>query len=370
VVVDVASVDHVLRAIGRSVEQGRSFGLLRRRRRDSSGARRRHPALIRRVEATPARVERGRGRRNDHRSRQPHWIRRDAEVDPPRDGTDAILAAPGRSEIAGARDEWTCAMRTCAMRHDSRTTAGSDLDGRVAGATIRTVRATNAVTLVLIAGACNDHATLAELSNKHLDVHVHVAIATSVDLYYYPVAGACPTLDQSDLNGTFGGWPLTFVSLRSAPGPMMGETDCFAEFEVPFDTMPSNGVVTVTDQSQEILATFEQTALERRTVTHPTWSFRLGEVVTLQWSHAADLVGPGVLASVSLDPTVPLAPATIAPPTGIMFTVPASYPTGALRAYVGIRPATYVQSALECLNASPCTASPNYGYEHDATVSP
>jgi hypothetical protein len=79
-------------------------------------------------------------------------------------------------------------------------------------------------------------------------------------------------------------------------------------------------------------------------VTHPTWSFQLGEVVTLQWSHAEDLVGPGVDASVDLarDLTVPPLAVTIVPPADITFTVPTNHPTGAMHAYVGIRPPTYV----------------------------
>ena len=94
---------------------------------------------------------------------------------------------------------------------------------------------------------CNDHVTLAALSNKRLRADVYASGPASVLLYSDAMAGDCPPVDESDLSGTFGGAPLTFVSTTKAETPMTRGYYCFLTFETGSDIVPVDGVVRVSD---------------------------------------------------------------------------------------------------------------------------
>lgn len=128
---------------------------------------------------------------------------------------------------------------------------------------------------------------------------------------------------------------------------------------------PETGVITVSDESLTVTATFERAALEPRTAFHPTWSFVRGELVVIRWSHPSDLIGTG--AGVSLGTIVPVNPVSIQPPDSITFMLAPDYPTGPKSASVYIG-ADGPDLALECTNAFICEARQVRSYTHDADV--
>lgn len=226
--------------------------------------------------------------------------------------------------------------------------------------------------------ACSDDAsTLSELSIRRLHASVYPLVTeaplNSIKLEYAPrdVAGEeCSVLDPVSVRATFGGTELPFEEFRSVFGglSMNGGSYCVMSFSGPLVT-PRNGMVTVSDGSFEVAATFEQAALEPRTASHPTWSLTRGEMATLRWSHPSDLSGDETTANIHLASGVPDFPVTIVVPDGITFVVPSEHPVGPFDITVTVesRPAG-PENAFECINALTCEATQGRAYRHQVAV--
>lgn len=223
---------------------------------------------------------------------------------------------------------------------------------------------------IAIAFGCGDKNTLAEFEHYWLRATAATTLSdvphVSVGLAYLPLeedAEECPNFDTTDFHATFGGIDLAFEARGYADGP----DTCYLTFSAP-ETTPMNGVVTVSDSSMEIEATFELSALQMRTASHPTWRFARGETVAIQWSPAGDLEEDG-------DPSIGLSPSgdmtlfpTLVPPDLVTFTITATYPPGQKDGYIDLTSSQYDQPAVTCVNATECRAYQNREVHFDAVV--
>jgi hypothetical protein len=230
-----------------------------------------------------------------------------------------------------------------------------------------------------IAVGCGDEdretVMLAELSSRRLVAGVNSRSqsnpSSGVDLRYANprpdlLDDGCPVLDPEELHAALGAAPLQFGMFGFWENGLSGENYCYMTFVAPLID-PVDGVVVITDRSLEIVGTFEQTALEPRSASHPTWSFARGEMVTVRWSHPSDLIGAGAFAEVGLAIGAPQFSVMIVPPDKISFVVPSEHPVGPVEAFVGVsRP--WDDIALSCENASSCRAAQVRNYTHQVNV--
>jgi hypothetical protein len=219
-------------------------------------------------------------------------------------------------------------------------------------------------------GACpGADFTLEDGTNRALVVTVVDGSENSrVDLFFETGARECPKA-PSGVTGTLGGQTLEFGGLYEAGDHF--PTKCYFHFTTKGPVTPKNGVVTVSDDSLEVRATFEVTALEQRFATHPTWSFQRGQVDAVTWSHPQDLINTAApVASVLFDSgmiadTIPI---TFVPPATIMFTVPADLPVGELAMSVIARMQLEADVGIECVAATSCVARQGRGFARVVTV--
>jgi hypothetical protein len=167
--------------------------------------------------------------------------------------------------------------------------------------------------------------------------------------YSYP---NCVLLDDS-FGGTVGG-------LKTRPsfgGNREDEGTCNSiGLTVAEDGPLLNQTVELHDRSSSISGTFAVTALGPRYAIHPTWEFVAGSNTTFTWSHAPDLANTGQV-YVSFGTGTGTQPFQFVVPMNneIPVVVP-SLPPGEVDVYFQLYDYAPVP-ALECTNATSCTAS-------------
>ena len=201
-------------------------------------------------------------------------------------------------------------------------------------------------------------ASLAEAGDVSFNVDLWPGYRFGVGLIFEPADASryaypnCVLLDDS-FGGTIGG-------LKAFPSPGGNHEDdqrCNGIGLTVVDDQPLlNQTVELHDRSSSISGTFAVTALAPRYAIHPTWEFSPSSNTTFTWSHPPDITNTGKIVVEFVTSTGGAFDQIVVPTNDEIPIVVPSMPPGPVEVVFGLGDYEPVP-ALECINATRCTAS-------------
>lgn len=221
------------------------------------------------------------------------------------------------------------------------------------------------LTLLVATSACeqpqDSNATLASLAEAG-DVSFNVSVWTGnligVRLIVEPFEPSQYTYPNCVLlDDTFGGTIGGLEAFPSPGGNFEDQQECNEILLTVFDDEPLlNQTVELHDRSLSISGTFAVTALAPRYAIHPTWEFSPSSNATFTWSHPPDITNSGKVVVEFVTSTEGAFDQVVVPTNDeIPIVVPSILP-GQVEVVFGLGDYEPVP-ALECINATRCTAS-------------